>query len=171
MMVDLWGGRTFSGADGRGLGEPRTCQGPLAPVTEVGCHLGISKNSGKITKMDGFPFHGSKPYEQMDDLGGFYNPHPLFLVGWHPFDPETLQVTHLFVSPYHLFELEFRSRQVQVLLLKDFFIDVPGMVSSLCLLFGSNFFWENVTNLTKWLGGGFKDCLFSPLFGEDSHFD
>lgn len=25
-----WGGRTFSGADGRGLGEPGTCQGPLA---------------------------------------------------------------------------------------------------------------------------------------------
>ena len=22
-----------------------------------------------------------------------------------------------------------------------------------------------------WLGGGFKDFLFSPLFGEDSHFD
>ena len=33
-------------------------------------HLGVSKNRGcKTPKMDGL-FHG-KPYEQMDDLGGF----------------------------------------------------------------------------------------------------
>ena len=32
--------------------------------------MGVSKNRGKTPKMDGL-FHGSKPYEQMDDLGGF----------------------------------------------------------------------------------------------------
>ena len=30
--------------------------------------MGVSKNRGKTSKMDGL-FHG-KPYEQMDDLGG-----------------------------------------------------------------------------------------------------
>ena len=35
-------------------------------------------------KMDG-ENHGSKPYEQMDDLGGVFN-HPLFLEG-HPYIP------------------------------------------------------------------------------------
>ena len=32
-------------------------------------YVGVSKNRGKNPKMDGL-FHG-KPYEQMDDLGGF----------------------------------------------------------------------------------------------------
>ena len=32
--------------------------------------------------------------------------------------------------------------------------------------------WGEISNATKnTLGGGFKDILFSPLFGEDSHFD
>ena len=35
--------------------------------------MGVSKNRGKTPKMDG-ENHGSKPYEQMDDLGI-----PLFL--------------------------------------------------------------------------------------------
>ena len=38
--------------------------------------MDVSKNRGKTPKMDG-EFHG-KPYEQMDDLGGFSHP-PLFL--------------------------------------------------------------------------------------------
>ena len=40
-----------------------------------GCleYMGVSKNKGKTTKMDGE--NNGKPYEQMDDLGGF----PLFL--------------------------------------------------------------------------------------------
>ena len=32
--------------------------------------MGVSKNTGKTPKMDG-ENHGSKPYEQMDDLEGF----------------------------------------------------------------------------------------------------
>ena len=30
---------------------------------------------------------------------------------------------------------------------------------------------ESLENTINTLGGGFKDFLFSPLFGEDSHFD
>ena len=33
-------------------------------------NMGVSKNRGKNPKMDG-ENNGSKPYEQMDDLGGF----------------------------------------------------------------------------------------------------
>ena len=32
-------------------------------------YMGVSKNRGKTPKMDG-EHNGSKPYEQMDDLGG-----------------------------------------------------------------------------------------------------
>ena len=34
--------------------------------------MGVSKNRGKTPKMDGV--YNGKPYEQMDDLGGFYTP-------------------------------------------------------------------------------------------------
>ena len=46
--------------------------------------MGVSKMGGNPPKMDGV-FHG-KPYEQMDDLGGFY---PLFLVQ-HPHEVEKI---------------------------------------------------------------------------------
>ena len=42
--------------------------------------MGVSKNRGFSPKMDG-ENNGSKPYEQMDDLGG---KKPLFLVQ-HPY--------------------------------------------------------------------------------------
>ena len=34
----------------------------------------------------------------------------------------------------------------------------------------ATFFWGPTFSL-GFLGGGFEDFLFSPLFGEDSHFD
>ena len=43
-------------------------------------YMGVSKNNG-LPKMDG-ENHGSKPYEQMDDLGGLFS--PLFLLQ-HPY--------------------------------------------------------------------------------------
>ena len=33
------------------------------------------------------------------------------------------------------------------------------------------FFFSIGVSLTMYLSGGFKYLLFSPLFGEDSHFD
>ena len=42
--------------------------------------MGVSKNRGKPSKMDG-ENSGSKPYEQMDDLGVFtpiFMEHPIF---------------------------------------------------------------------------------------------
>ena len=36
-------------------------------------YMGVSKNRGKNSKMDG-ENNGSKPYEQMDDFGGFTTP-------------------------------------------------------------------------------------------------
>ncbi len=47
--------------------------------------MGVSKNRGKTTKMDG-ENHG-KPYEQMDDLGGF---HPYFWFNSHVRYPKKL---------------------------------------------------------------------------------
>ena len=41
-------------------------------------YMDVSKNRGKTPKMDGE--NNGKPYEQMDDLGGF----PIFLEG-HPY--------------------------------------------------------------------------------------
>ena len=50
--------------------------------------MGVSKNRGKTPKMDGE--NNGKPYEQMDDLGGFTPPifgsTPMYLLNnLHPF--------------------------------------------------------------------------------------
>ena len=42
----------------------------MAVSFREGKYMGVSKNRGKTTKMDG-ENNGSKPYEQMDDLGAF----------------------------------------------------------------------------------------------------
>ena len=48
-------------------------------------------------------------------------------------------------------------------------VEMPDMAETLDPLEVGNPFWK------RWedheLAGGFKDFLFSPLFGEDSHFD
>ena len=55
--------------------------------------------------------------------------------------------------------------------------NVPGtsifLIFLLNALFGTVFVWSGLSlrEDQQQLGGGFKDSLFSPLFGEDSHFD
>ena len=61
--------------------------------------MGVSQNRG-YPKMDG-ENNGSKPYEQMDDLGGF----PLFLVQ-HPFQAQGLLFTIRLLS-FSLDRLDF----------------------------------------------------------------
>ena len=64
---------------------------------------------GKTTKMDG-ENNGSKPYEQMDDLGV---PFPLFLVQ-HPY-LESLRFFHLRTLQGHKQYINFRSNMFQQL--------------------------------------------------------
>jgi len=49
---------------------------------------------------------------------------------------------------------------------KKFFMIVPHGSGGISL-----WVWKRWASFSTWLGGGFKHFLFSPLYGEDSHFE
>ena len=103
--------------------------------------MGVSKNRGcKTPKMDGL-FHGSKPYEQMDD---FRRLKPLFLEG-HPYLFRIAHLAHLppsklpskFSSPgkakhHNVFEITGGVAEVQIPKVSVYELDPVQDMSELC---------------------------------------